>query len=217
MATLTQLIGRVRFFIDEPSSQNFTDADITYSLNRGQEEVVKEIVHENQDYFETFTDINLVAGTEFYTPPALFMKEKRIERLDTNEVLSAIDINEKVVSTASISSLILSSQPTGWYFLGGQIGFSPVPVAPLAVRLFYVPFLAELVNGSDVSPIPQDYHDMMAISAAIDMFTKDQEDTSALQAKWDVLLNRLQRTLRDRQIQEPKHVRRVETSYGPLN
>jgi hypothetical protein len=199
MATLTQLIGRVRFFIDEPSSQNFTDADITYSLNRGQEEVVKEIVHENQDYFETFTDINLVAGT------------------DTNEVLSAIDINEKVVSTASISSLILSSQPTGWYFLGGQIGFSPVPVAPLAVRLFYVPFLAELVNGSDVSPIPQDYHDMMAISAAIDMFTKDQEDTSALQAKWDVLLNRLQRTLRDRQIQEPKHVRRVETSYGPLN
>lgn len=226
MATLAQLITRVRFFIDEPTAQNFTDSDITYALNQGQQDVAKEIVHVYEDYFEKQADLNpsgggTIIGTELYTLPSDFLKFKRIERTDTGQILPAIDLNEKFAAPLAPLTGTAVFGPMSYYVTGNSLGLTPTPQAIIPIRLYYVYRLVDLDNSlpgtSDVSVIPAEHHDMIAVRAAIDMFIKDESDTSALQQRWNFLLDQLHRTLRQRQVQQPKTVRRVEGGYGVLN
>lgn len=221
-----QLIARTRFFIDEPVQQNWLDTDILIALNRAQEDVAKEIVQVKEDYFVKVSDLNpsgtppgTIAGQELYNLPPDFFEFKRIERSDTGEALAPVDLNEKDSSNSSLSPASLNNK-MGYYVIGSSIGFSPVPQGSIPIRLWYVPILLDMVNDADVSLIPSNYHDMMAIRAAIDAFMKDEADTSALERRWDRQVAQLQRTIRNRQIQEPKHVQRVDDSgnnyYGAL-
>lgn len=223
--TLTQLISRVRFLIDEPTPQNFTDSDITLALNVAQQDVSKEIVHIYEDYFEKQADLNpagggTIAGTEFYTLPSDFLKFKRIERTDTGEPLTPIDQNEKQWNNFGLVTVVTSTMPLSYYVTGNSLGLNPVPQTVIPIRMTYNYRLPDMDTSnpgtSDVSQIPAEHHDMMAVRAAIDVFLKDQEDTGPLELRWDFLLDQMHRTLRQRQTQTPKHVRRVTGSYGPL-
>ncbi len=222
MASLSDLISRVQFFIDETTFQNFTQAAITYAINVAQQDVAKEIVHEYEDFFEVQSLLNPSGGgtiptIEFYTLPSDFLKFKRIERNDTNEPIPPIDQNEKVWNNYSLATVVTQNSPLSYYVMGTSVGFNPVPQTAIPVLMTYVQRLPDLVNLADVSPIPSEHHDMIAVQAAIDMMIKDEADTTAMQNRYNQLLNSLQRTLRDRQIQEPKRVRRTEISYGVLN
>lgn len=216
--TLQQLIARTRFFIDEPSQQNFLDSDIISALNRGQEEVTKEINHVYQDYFEKQADLRgdqatpgTVAGTELYALPSDFLYFKRIERTDTGELIPALnDVNEKTSYSTALMPLILSGGSLSYYVQDTAVGFTPTPATSIPIRLTYVYRLPDMVLTTDTSAIPSEHHDLMAIYAAIECFIKDESDTSQFQNLWDQKLGRLVRTLRQRQIQEPKHVRRVD-------
>ena len=193
------------------------------ALNFAQQDVAKEIVHVLEDFFEKTTDINLagggtIPGTELYSLPTDFLKFKRVENTLTAELFPAIDLNEKYGNNGnSIVNLYATAGSFSYYIMGNSIGFTPTPQAVVPVRITYVYRLADLANPSDVSDIPSEHHDMMAVRAAIDMFIKDQEDTSALEGRWNFLLDQMHRTLRQRQVQDPKHVRRSETSWGSLN
>lgn len=215
MASVTDLISRVRFFIDEPTQQNFTDKDILYAINVAQQDVAKEIVHEYEDYFEKQADLNpsgggTVPGVELYTLPNDFLKFKRIERTDTGEEILPVDLNEKVTNSTSLVNLVQPGSPLEYYITGNNLGLTPTPQSTTPLRLTYVYRLADLDTVTNTtSDIPAEHHDMMAVRAAIDMFIKDESDTTALENRWLTLLNELQRTLRQRQVQRPKRVRRV--------
>lgn len=223
MATLANLISRVRFFIDEPSQQNFTDSDISIALNFAQQDVAKEIVHTYEDYFEKQADLNpagggTVAGTELYALPSDFLKFKRIERTDTGLVLPAIDLNEKYAAPLAPLTGSAVFGPLSFYVTGNSLGLTPVPQSVIPIRLFYVYRLTDMdLITNPISDIPAEHHDMMSVRASIDMFIKDESDTSALEQRWNFLLDQMHRTLRQRQVQQPKSVRRVSTGGGVLN
>lgn len=222
MATLSQLIGRVRFFIDEPTPQNYTDADITYALNVAQQDVAKEIVHTYEDYFEKQSVLNpggnppgTIPGVELYALPADFLKFKRIERGDTGETVPALDLNEKIINGTLLNILPIANLGLSFYVSGNNVGFTPTPTSVIPITMTYVYRLADMVNSSDVSDIPAEHHDMMAVRAALDAFIKDEGITQPLENRWNFLLDQLHRTLRQRQVQEPKRVRQVEDgSFG---
>lgn len=230
MPNLTTLVARVRFLIDEPTAQNFTDTDIIQAINFSQQDVAKEITHIYEDYFEKQAALNpvngvigtggTIPGTEFYTLPADFLKFKRIERADTGEPITPIDQNEKAWNSQNLTSVVQQNAPLSYYVTGNSVGFNPIPATVIPITLTYVYRLSDLnfiVAGvTDISDIPAEHHDMIAIRAAIDMFIKDQEDTTALDNRWNFLLDQLHRTLRQRQIQAPKRVRRVESGDGIL-
>lgn len=224
MATLATLDTRVRFLIDEPQAQNFTDGDIYTAINIAQQDVAKEITHIYEDYFEKQAALNpsgtagsgTIPGTEFYTLPSDFLKFKRVERTDTGEPITPIDQNEKMWNSSNLVNIVQQNASLSYYVTGNSIGFNPIPATVIPVTMTYVYRLPDLdfsVPGvSDVSVIPAEHHDMIAVRAAIDCFVKDQEDTTALEKRWDFLLDQMHRTLRGRQIQAPKHVRRVQSS-----
>lgn len=221
MPNLTTLVARVRFLIDEPTAQNFTDTDIIQAINFAQQDVAKEVTHIYEDYFEKQAALNpagggTIAGTEFYTLPSDFLKFKRIERTDTGEPITPIDQNEKAWNSQSLVTIIQQSAPLSYYVTGNAVGFNPIPATVIPITMTYVyriPDLNFITAGvTDISDIPAEHHDMIAVRAAIDMFIKDQEDTTALENRWAFLMDQMHRTLRQRQIQAPKRVRRTDTT-----
>jgi hypothetical protein len=223
VATLLQLRSRVRFFIDEATQKNFTDGDINYAINRGQENVVKEIQHLYEDFFEKPVALNpnatppgTVPGVELYTLPTDFLKFKRIERTDTGETIPPIDLNEKSTFGNAIPALVnMAGAGSGlsYYVSGNNVGFTPVSTDYIPITMTYVYRPADLVNDGDVSEIPAEWHDMMAVSAARDCVIKDEGDTTPYDTLWNNYLGSLMRTLRQRQIQDPKRVRRVDVGF----
>jgi hypothetical protein len=215
MATLQDLISRVRFYIDEPTAQNYTDAQITLAINFAQQVVAEEIVHEYEDYFEVQAQLNptgtppgTIAGTEFYNLPTDFLKFKRIERTDTFEPIRPIDQNEKLYGPYGIGGPTQGT-PMYYYVTGNSVAFNPIPESAIPILMTYIQRLSDMVTTADVSAIPAEHHDLMAIRASIDMFINGEQDTSQLMSIWEEGLNRLTRTMRQRQVQEPKMVRRA--------
>lgn len=218
--------GRVRFFIDEPTAKNWSDSDLNNAINRAQEKVAQEITHIYEDYFIKIADLNpggnppgTIINQEFYTLPSDFLKFKRIERTDYGQAVPPIDINEKTINGTSVPPLV----PLGgggiaiaYFVLGNSVGFAPIPQSQIPIRLYYNYRLADLVNDTDVSDIPADWHDLMSYRAAIDAFVKDEADPSAMWQMWNEGIDRMHRTLRNRQTQEPRRVRRDETATAYL-
>ena len=70
------------------------------------------------------------------------------------------------------------------------------------------------LDDDDVTAIPRQFVDLLALQAAIDCYIKDEDDPSMLIAKYNRRLDQLKRTTRDRQQQSPKYVRRTSNSQG---
>lgn len=212
---LSDMIALTRDYIDEPTAQNWTDPTIIRFTNMRQSQVVAEIQHTYQDFFEKTVTLNsgngTIAGVALYTLPADFIKFKRIERTDTGATIPPIDLNEKT----SLGSPLVTFSPgiiTGYYELDNNVGFDPVPTAGIPISMTYVYRLADMVATTDTSAIPAEFHHLLSIGAAIDCFIKDEADTSRLDGLWAEGLDRLHRVLRERQSQSPRTVRRVATS-----
>lgn len=210
-----QLRARVRFFIDEPVQQNFTDADINIALNIAQLQVQLEIVQANEDYFidPNPTVINLVPGVERYALEADVLSVKRVEDGQTGLDILPLDINEKVAPGTGLPGLV-SAVPGNWYLLGNTIGFTPPPSMSATVRYWYTPVLPDLTEDSHLSQIPRPYHDMIAVRAALDSFIKDEADVTNLRGLYAEYADRLKRTIMNRQNMAPKHVRRTTKIDG---
>lgn len=219
--TLAQLRARTRFFIDEPTQQNFADADINISLNVAQQEVAREIIQVNEDFFiGAPVAVNTSSGVDLYPlhVNALdgqcdVIKLKRLERIDTGEVIPAIDQNEKSIYGQNVPPLVNTAgagSGVSFYLLGNSIGLTPIPFGQsIPLQYYYVPRLGDMVNDTDTSQIPVEFHELMAIRAGIDCQIKDEADTSQLENRWRERIDQLKRAARDRQIEEPKHVRRT--------
>jgi hypothetical protein len=205
-----QLRARTRFFLDEPTEQNFTDSDINTALNIAQDQVTLDINQANQDYFisPNPTTITLTSGTERYALAGDVLSIKRVEDAATGLEILPFDFNEKAAPGLGMPGLV-SAAPGNWYLLGSYIGFSPIPSASSTVNYWYVTLLPQMTTDSDVSQIPRPYQDMLAIRAAIDSFIKDEADAGPLRGLYAEYIDRLKRTANNRQKQAPKHVRRV--------
>lgn len=216
--TLLQLRNRTRFFIDEPVQANFTDADLNWAINAAQQEVATEISLVDEKYFvaTTPTVITITAGNRFYPLATDFWKMIRFEDVTTGLRFEIGDFSSQDNFYAnSIPSLVTSSQLNyDIAIVGNSIAFTPTPTAGGSqAQYWYVPVLPDMTLDADVSTVPRNFIDLLAIQAAIDAQIKDENDTSPLTAKYRTRFNQLVRGTRDRQQQSPKGVTRVGDRY----
>lgn len=220
---LSDLIARVRTYIDEAVQANFTNMEITYAINDAQQELAAEITQVNEHYFvnpapTTFVPV-VNPVTSLYTLATDFFKMARLEIQTTGEMVPFIDLNEKSVDNIAIPPLVNTAGYGAGiqaYILGNDIGLTPPPTDPTMIfQYWYEPLLPDLVSQTDTSMIPRLWIDALAILAAIDMLIKDEDDTSQLERKYGRRLDQIKRTARNRQVQNPKYVRRTDFS-SPL-
>lgn len=220
--------NRVRFYIDEPVQANFQDSDINYAINDSQQDVATEIDQVDELYRVNPipTVINLALNTQFYDLATDFWKMVRLQDATTGLPIDFTDINSQNDYFQNFPPLI-NAYPFGGYsaFLAGgtqangqtgaSIGFTPIPTDPTkSVQYWYVPIIQDMDSDTDASSIPRQFVDLLAIQAAIDCYIKDEDDTTALERKYNRRLDQLKRTTRDRQQQSPKYVRRVGNIQG---
>lgn len=221
--TRAEMRARVRYFIDEPTQQNFSDSDINAALNIAQQQVQLEIVQANEDYFidPSPQTVTLVPGTASYALHADgngecdVLSVKRVEDGLTGLSIEPIDQNEKAILGQPFPVLI-SPSPFNFYILGNYLVLDPMPQLASTVKYWFTPNLSDMSSDSDRSQIPRALHDMIPVRAAIDAFIKDEADTSALRMLWSEYMDRLHRVARHRQIMAPKHVRRANVGSTSL-
>ncbi len=217
--TLIQIRTRVRRFIDEPQQANYSDSDINYAINIAQQEIATEISLVDEKYFvaTTPTVITSVANQRFYPLASDVWKITRIEDAQTGLRLEFVDFaQQNNFFTDSVPPLVAPNQ-IGYALsiVGNSIAITPTPqTSGINAQYWYVPVLPDLVNDSDVTPIPGMFSDLLALHASIDMLISDEDDTSALERKYALRFQQLVRATRNRQQQSPKMVTR---SALPLN
>lgn len=225
--TLLDIRNRVRFFVDEPVQANFKDIDINYAINDAQQDVSLEITQTGEKYFvnPTPTTINLKTNVQYYDLATDFWKAVRVQDQTSGLPIDFTDVNSQndffqnfpplvnVYPFGGFSCFILGGDSIGQ--AGGSIGFTPTPTdSTKSVLYWYVPVLQDMDNDSDESAFPRQFVDLLAIQAAIDCLIKDQADTAQLERKYSRRMDQLKRTVRDRQQQTPKYVRRTGNSQG---
>jgi hypothetical protein len=214
--TLSDFIARTRTYIDEAVQANYTNQEIIYALNDAQQELATEIVQVAEYYFVNPlpTVFQAVAMQQLYPLAPDFDKMVRLEIQQTGESVTFVDINEKTISNQSIPPLVnTAGYGAGFqaYMLGNDVGFTPIPTdSSMTFQYWYYPIVPDMVNQSDTSVIPRNFVDMLPMLATIDMFIKDEDDTAPILTKYNRRLDQLKRTARQRQVQNPKYVRRSD-------
>lgn len=216
--TLANIRQRVRFYIDEPVQANFTDSDLNYAINDAQQYVANEITQVDENYMvsSTPTIINILANQQYYALPLDFNKCVRVVDTTTGISIPFSDINsQNVVVPQVLPNVAYGGVGFNAIIVGNSIGFTPIPTSNTFTPVFYyVPNVPDLVADTDVSIIPRNFIDLVAIQASIDARIKDEDDTSALERKYDRLIKQLTRTARNRQQSTPKKVQRVTGLSG---
>ena len=166
------------------------------------------------------TAITIVANQQYYALPTDFNKCVRVLDTTTGIAIPFTDINsQNVVVPQVLPNVAYGGVGFNAIIVGNSIGFTPTPTSNTFTPVFYyVPNVSDLVADTDQSVIPRNFIDLVAIQASIDARIKDEDDTSALERKYDRLIKQLTRTARNRQQSTPKKVQRVVglTGYAGL-
>lgn len=219
--TLAQIRQRVRFYIDEPTQANFTDSDLNWAINDAQQEVATEISLVDERYFVATapTIITTVAGQGAYPLASDFWKLIRLEDVNTGLRLELSNFSDdNNFMNSGIIPPLVQGNSVGYTpsIVGNSLMLRPTPFsAGTTMQYWYVPVLPSMQLDADVSVMPPQFIDLLAMQAGIDAKIKDEDDTAALERKYSRRFNQLVRGTRDRQQQNPKKVTRIsDTNFG---
>ncbi len=214
-ATLSDLRTQALDLADLTNSASPVTARVTDYVNAALSELWDILATSFEDYVRSTNTITIVAGTSAYSLPTDFYKalkvfaavgtdRYRLERFSLDEYDTISD--PYVGNVASTSSL-------KYRIMGNQILFAPIPAASGSVELWYVPQLTKLSGDSDTVhvSIPVGWEDFVALSAAVRLRVRDQQDASELQALKTEARQRILSAAEDRDSGEPQRI--TDVSY----
>lgn len=198
-------------FLDDPNNGYFTVAVLNIFLNNAQREVQKQLIQAGEMYYLKIVETTTVANQQDYVLPSDFIKSHRLEI-----VLSGTGVNEDKQTIAPITlnqqSLVanLTGTPTGYVMKKNKISLFPIPTQALTLRLYYSSRVADMSTDNDLPDVPEDYHEYIAILAAIDGKIKDDGIPANLQYKKEYYEKLMKQSMDNRQSDQPRMI--VETS-----
>ena len=226
----------VRSYLDETTAGDWTNVELLGLINQRYHRVYTAVVSVFEDYNITKANFNTVAAQQEYSTsdsspiPSNIFKIRRIEINydvpNTNSVaqralpLSTLDEVRTRLADTNIGLRV--NRYTNYYYLGGKIGFIPIPdkAGTNAVTIWYIKTLADLASDSDTIdlPYPERYWHLIAEGATSDALRFGQQDSGEAD-KFDqkfiagILL--MQQELEDRVADETKGV--IDTSGEMLD
>lgn len=206
--TLAQIRTLVLSFLDDPDAGYFTNAQTLAFINNAQKEVQKIIAQGFEGHFLKAVYASTVANQREYQLPSDF---KRLHRIEL--VLSGTNIsNESFIRIKKMSrnqqDMVYNNAgtPEFYYFQGNYLILTPAPDAVKTLRMYYEYGVPDLSADGDISEIPIQHHEMIAIVAARDGMIKDGRDASLLQKKIDDFTKMLKQDTEQRNADEPRTV-----------
>lgn len=101
--------------------------------------------------------------------------------------------------------------------MGNSLRFMPTPASGQVVQVWYVPRLDWLLKDTDIFDSISGWHELICVDAAIKALTKEESDTSALEARKASLMERIVSAAMNRDAGEPDTIspsRTNSTGWG---
>ena len=171
---LKTLRSQVRFKSNITDTTRVTDTEIDRHLNDAQLKMVMRIVRVNEDYFEEQkTTFNLQINSGLYQLPTDLIKFKQLRLAYTtpskdSDYFIATGYNpSSIKNTSEEENGVGTSNPivdiTNNYM---RIRPKPTVLSTKGGQIYYIARPSALANSGDISVIPEDYHDDLAVYAA---------------------------------------------------
>jgi hypothetical protein len=187
--TLSDMIERARVRADMNNSEFLTTAMWTDFINQSARELYDLLVATDQDYYTIDYSLVVDGTTNEYNLPSDFYKLKGVDyKVDGDDRWQPMPRYNFMDRNRwnQVSNLQL------WYRdIRGKIRFSPKPAAQ-TMRIWYIPCLAPLVNGTDTFDGINGWEDYVEVRAAIFALVKEESDPSALMLILTALKERIQ-------------------------
>lgn len=173
---------------DEQATGFIDNTEANRYINQGIRFVYGKIVQRFEGFFLTKGTvanggyISVTANNNEYSLPTSCLKVVRVERRNTND---SNENNWRKLLRLNVGNDQINDffpiregrdQGFGYFIAGNKIYLRPVPASGFDMRIWFVPKATELVSDSDVTEIPEEYHELVAEYAAIQMLRKSGED-----------------------------------------
>jgi hypothetical protein len=184
---LAQIRDLARKKADEEAT-GFVDNDEANSyVNEGVQFIYGKIVQRFELFFcVPGTSLNgglitIVNNQQAYDLPSTLLKLVRVERRNLND---SNDNNWRKLMRLNIGNDQINDffpiregrdQGFGYFISGNKIYLRPVPSAGFDLRMWFIPKAEELVNDTDETTIPSEYHRLIADYAVLQILRKSGE------------------------------------------
>lgn len=173
--TLTNMITAVRDALDEPTTQEWTDAEITRWLNEGARDTTR-----RTECLKATTSLSFTNGTRTYDMPTNCIRTNRIEVASGSftVTLQYREMNEMDPIWNGMATL--AGIPQWWTTWGFEptsqaIYVFPVPNASMTATAFYYRQSTDASAGGDPIEVPEGWYDMVVDYACAQALRKDAD------------------------------------------
>ncbi|NBO41041.1 MAG: hypothetical protein EBU92_05845 [Betaproteobacteria bacterium] len=210
--TFLQMQDLVLSWLDDPDAGYFTRPQVRVWLNNAQREVQKLVEQAFEGHFVKCVETTTVINQREYELPSDFKRLTRLELVISGSSFQTQDVNLMQKITPNQQDVLPRlGTPQGYYFKGSQLILVPVPDTAKTLRMEYIYRLTDMTLDADVSLIPDEFHEYVALLAARDGFLKDGRDIAPIKDKISDYETNLKRDAEQRNIDQPRTV--VQTQF----
>lgn len=205
--TFLELRQLVSYWTDDLSMTYFTPVQINRFLNNAQKEVQKHMILAGQEYYTKCVVTTLVVNQREYILPSDFHKLARLE-----VIISGTAPNENTSRLTPIAPNQIDQvswdvgTPGVYFFKRNRLVLWPAPQDSLVLRLNYAYNVEDMVLDNDTPDIPEVYHEMIAVLAALDCLYKDGREVAPLVEKRDYYTAMMKKDADQRNVDESRVV-----------
>lgn len=206
--TLGQMYLDLSYTLDDPNFGYFKKPQLLRFLNNAQRELQKLLLQSGNSWYNIEKTKPTVTNQAAYSLPYNFLKLNRLEMVqnpgvnETRMQLSFITMNQK-------DYFPNYGQPNAYYLSRTDLVLVPIPQNSIfTLRLNYSYRVADMSGDESETPdVPEEYHELLVLFAAVDCMLKDGRDASLLEKKRDEWVLRMRRDADERTQDSPRMVR----------
>jgi hypothetical protein len=203
-----QLQSLVSYYLDDLQFTYFTPTQVQRFINDAQREVQQKLLQAGQNFYLTCVQTPTVANQEGLALPDDFLKVEHCQII-TGGTYPNEQYTVLTHSTHRESDFVnyAPSLPVTFFLQKNCLILRPVPdTSTYILRLHYQYRVADMVFPGEEPDVPQEYHEYIAVLAAIDGFLKDQRDPSPFFDKRTYYEQSLKQSSQDRMEDKPRDV-----------
>lgn len=179
-----------------------TDTEVTEFVNSAADELYDLLVGKHQDQHTMSSAFTTVAGTEEYALPTDFYKLVGVDlQIDSEwRTLDPFNLRERnnERNRGSFSGVDLDL-PRYW-LRKDKLTLLPAPSSALSGKIWYVPTRTQLVSTTDTLDGVSGWEEVVVVDTAIRCLIKEESDPSALMARKQELVQRIERASQRRDV-----------------
>jgi len=167
--TLAQLRTRVRYFVRDPNTKTFQDAELDIYINEAQKEVAAFLCKNEGDFLLREATTTLVQGTtDYHYPSDIFGRNIRALYAYGTDPVTYVKVQRGTLEEVYDAGMVQDTYPSRYVCLDGYFKVGPPPDdSGYTLLIAYIRQPTDLASGTDVMDSDDEFKELIAVSAAI--------------------------------------------------